>query len=113
MTRNLDAHKDVLRKWQARPPHDTETFVSDGPIDPNRWLEIERRVLFLAKEAHWEGRRDKTWDLPKLIREEWKGPRKKLWRTLPGILGLRDPTIDQWTNTVKPEGGGSTPARGH
>ena len=82
MTRNLDAHKDVLRKWQARPPHNTETFVSDGPIDPNRWLEIERRVLFLAKEAHWEGRRDKTWDLPKLIREEWKGPRKKLWWTL-------------------------------
>ena len=51
MTRNLDAHKDVLRKWQARPPHNTETFVSDGPIDPNRWLEIERRVLFLAKKV--------------------------------------------------------------
>lgn len=76
MMMNLETHKDVLKEWRARPPHDTETFVSDGPIDLHRWLEIERRVLFLAKEAHWEGGRDKTWDLPELVREEWKGPRK-------------------------------------
>ena len=82
MTWNFDVHKDVLRKWQARPPHNTETFVSDGPIDLNRWSKIECRVLFLAKEAHWEGRSDKTWDLSKLIREEWKGPRKKLCWTM-------------------------------
>ena len=82
MTMNLKAHQAVLKMWRARPPHDTETFVSDGPIDPNRWSEIEPRVLFLAKEAHWEDRPDETWDLPKLIREEWKGPRKKLWWTL-------------------------------
>lgn len=79
---NLETHKAVLKKWQSRPPHDTHTFVSDGPIDPNRWLKAERRVLFLLKEAYWEDRREKTWDLPTLIREDWKGPRKKMWWSL-------------------------------
>ena len=39
---NLKTHRDVLEKWQAGRLHATETLVSDGPIDPNRWLKIER-----------------------------------------------------------------------
>lgn len=79
---NLETHKAVLEKWRSRPPHDTETFVSDGPIDPELWLKIEPRVLFLAKEAHGEVGPGETWDLPKLVREEWKGPKYKFWWTL-------------------------------
>ena len=58
---NLKTHRDVLEKWQAGRLHATETFVSDGPIDPNRWLKIERRVLFLAKEAYRDIEPGKTW----------------------------------------------------
>ena len=79
---NFKVHQAVLKTWRARPPHDTETFVSDGPIHPDCWLKIERRVLFLAKEAHGEVGPGETWDLPKLIREEWEGPKYKFWWTL-------------------------------
>ena len=79
---DLKTHQALLKMWRARPPHATETFISDGPIDPNRWLKVERRVLFLAKEAYGEMGRGKTWDLPELVREEWKGPKYKFWWTL-------------------------------
>ena len=79
---NLETHKAVLEKWRARPIHATSTFVSDGPIDPNRWLKIEPRVLFLMKEAYGDTGPGETWDLPELIREDWKGPKYKLWWTL-------------------------------
>ena len=79
---NLKTHRDVLEKWQAGRLHATETFVSDGPIDPNRWLKIERRVLFLAKEAYGGEGSSESWDLPKLVREEWKGPKYNFWWTL-------------------------------
>ena len=79
---NLEAHRDIMKKWQTCPPHATETFISDGPIDPNRWIKIERRVLFLAKEAYGETGPGTTWDLPKLVREEWKEPKGKFWWSL-------------------------------
>ena len=79
---NLKTHQAVLEKWKKRPLHATETFVSDGPIDPDRWLEIPRRVLFLAKEAYGYTGPGETWDLPKLVREEWKGPKFNFWWTL-------------------------------
>ncbi len=75
-----EIHQALLKKWRARPRHATETFISDGPIDPNRWKKVDRRVLFLAKEAYGEMEPGETWDLPELIREEWKGPKYKLWR---------------------------------
>ena len=56
--------------------------MCDGPIDPDRWLKIERRVLFLAKEAYRGDGSSENWDLPKLVREEWEGPKYKLWWTL-------------------------------
>ncbi len=62
---NLKTHQAILKEWRERPPNATETFVSDGPIDPNRWLKIERRVLFLAKESYGG-----PGGLPELVREE-------------------------------------------
>ena len=80
---DFKAHQVVLEEWRKRPPHDTETFVSDGPIDADRWRKSgRRRVLFLAKEAYGEIGPGKTWDLPKLVREDWEVPRSKFWWTL-------------------------------
>ena len=79
---NFKTHRAVLEKWKESGLHATETFVCDGPIDPDRWLKIERRVLFLAKEAYRGDGSSENWDLPKLVREEWEGPKYKLWWTL-------------------------------
>ena len=69
---NLKMHQAALEKWKKRPLHATETFVFDGPIDPDRWLKIERRVLFLAKEAYRGDGSSESWNLPELVREEWQ-----------------------------------------
>ena len=94
---DLKKHQELLNNWRARPTHAIETFISDGPIDPNRWLRVKRRVLFLAKEAHGEMGRGKTWDLPELVRDDWKGPKYKFWWTLGywayGIQRLTDGPI--------------------
>ena len=79
---NFQTHRAVLEKWKESGLHATETFVCDGPIDPDRWLKIERRVLFLAKEAYRGDGSRESWNLPELVREEWKGPKYKLWWTL-------------------------------
>ena len=78
---NLKRHDALLRQWRKRPRHATEGFVSDGPMDPNRWKKIERRVLFLAKEAY-DKDNGPGWDLPELVREEWNGPRGNFLWTL-------------------------------
>ena len=79
---NLQEHKGLLDTWRKLPRHATETFISDGPIDPNCWSTVGRRVLFLAKEAYGDLGHGKSPDLPKLVREEWKGPKYKFWWTL-------------------------------
>ena len=73
-------HEEVLDDWQARYPD--ATFISDGPIDLDRWCAISRRVLFLAKEAYGDFGPGQSWDLPELVREEWQGPKHKFWWTL-------------------------------
>ena len=71
---DLQKHRDLLNMWSERQPHDTQSFAFDGPIDPDCWLKIERRVLFLAKEAYRGDQSSENWDLPELVREEWRGP---------------------------------------
>ena len=79
---DLQEHRNLLNRWSARQPHDTESFAFDGPINPDRWLEIPRRVLFLAKEAYRGDQSSENWDLPELVREEWEGPQSNFWWTL-------------------------------
>lgn len=68
-------HKVLLDEWRERPRHAEQIFVSDGPVDWDRWSSTaKRRVLFLAKDAHGEG---PSWDLSQWIREE--GPKYNLW----------------------------------
>ena len=76
---NLKKHDELLNNWRAR--YADATFISDGPVDANQWLSVERRVLFLAKEAYGDLGSSQTWGLPHLIRE-WQGPKHKFWWTL-------------------------------
>lgn len=76
---NLKKHDELLNNWRAR--YADATFISDGPVDTNQWLSVERRVLFLAKEAYGDLGSSQTWGLPHLIRE-WQGPKHKFWWTL-------------------------------
>ena len=82
MEMDVAKHDDLLDSWSKRPPHVDRTFVRDGPIDWKEWSKISRRVLFLAKEAYGESDSGESWDLSKLVREEWKGPKYKFWWTL-------------------------------
>ena len=76
---NSDDHKKILEDWQKRPQYKNKEFISDGPIDWERWNKTECRVLFLAKEVNaGEG---ENWSLPDTIRCYWKGPKYKIWWT--------------------------------
>ena len=76
---NSNDHKKFLEDWQKRPRYKNKEFVSDGPIDWERWNKTERRVLFLAKEVN--AGESKNWSLPETIRCVWKGPMNKIWWT--------------------------------
>ena len=71
---NREKHRKLLNDWRERPHHSNQIFVSDGPIDWDRWSTVNRRVLFLAKEAPGY---EPSWDLPEWIREE--GPKFNIW----------------------------------
>ena len=94
---DLVEHKRMLERWSTLPAHGKGTFISDGPIDPDSWRTVGRRVLFLAKEAYGDVGRGNRWDLPTLVRDEWKGPKYKFWWTLGywayGIQRLTDGPI--------------------
>jgi len=78
----FDSHERLLAEWQERPHHKGEVFISDGMIDPERWEDSSKRsILFLLKEAYGEPDLSESWDLCSLIRDEWKGPKYKLWWT--------------------------------
>lgn len=65
---DLGRQNVIFEHWRQRPPHSERTdFVTDGPVDPDRWRDALRRVLFLTKEAYGGGG-----DLAGWMRE--KGP---------------------------------------
>ena len=76
---NSDCHEKILEILRNRPLYENTEFVTDGPIDWQRWNETENRVLFLAKEVNSKTGRD--WSLTKTIRCEWKGPKYPIWWT--------------------------------
>lgn len=79
---DFSVHESLLDRWNQYPLHADKTFVRDGPIDWKEWSKVSRRVLFLAKEAYGESQFHESWDLSRLVREEWKGPKYKFWWTL-------------------------------
>jgi len=72
-----DRHEVLLDTLAASPLHKGQRFIRDGIIDPARWKQAPRRVLFLLKEAYdTEG---SGFDLRQLILHDWGGPRHKMW----------------------------------
>jgi len=47
----------------------------------NKWNSTPRKILFILREAYGEKNGD-DFDLRKLIRDEWKGPKYKMWRII-------------------------------
>ncbi len=73
-----------------------DKFIQDGIVDEKKWLECEKKILFILKEAY-----DKTgegYDLTKWLREE--APRKRPWgriaRLIYGISNSSDRYIEKY-----------------
>lgn len=67
----------LMKQWSEKDLHKGRSFIADGIIDYSRWEKSDRKILLLFKEAY--GDYD---DLCRLIRDEWKGPKYKLWWTV-------------------------------
>lgn len=76
MEANVQKHEDLLSRWRLEPHHQGQHFIEDGIIDVERWVRAERKVMLLLKEAYGDYN-----DLRWLIRDEWKGPKYKMWWT--------------------------------
>jgi hypothetical protein len=75
----MDAHDELLNRWSAESRHVGKGFIRDGIIDPDRWAACPRKVLLLLKEAYESEAEKKGYDLCKLIRDEWEGPKHNIW----------------------------------
>jgi hypothetical protein len=69
-------HTNLMKKWSEKELHKDKDFIADGIIDIPRWQKAKRKILFLLKEAY-----DGPYDLCDAIRDEWKGPKYKVWWT--------------------------------
>jgi len=69
-------HMALMKRWAEKPLHRNHDFIEDGIIDLPRWQKAEKKILLLLKEAYGD-----YGDLCWLIREEWKGPKYKVWWT--------------------------------
>lgn len=79
----IDQHENLLEKWARRQIHKNKPFIKDGIIDPSKWKNAKRKVLFLLKEAYNAENPKDSWDLRYIIREKWgEEPRYKLWKTI-------------------------------
>lgn len=84
---NSNTNRDIelsnlLKKWKRQEHHKNELFIYDGIIDTQRWSKSQPKILFILKEAWEEQYKKEDWDLCKIIRTVWKGPKYKIWRTL-------------------------------
>lgn len=77
----MSALEQLFTEWRQRSHHSGRLFITDGPIDPLRWASVDKRVLFLGKEAYGDDGDTGTWDLPTLVRKKWGGPKHKFWWT--------------------------------
>ncbi|MGA2226091.1 MAG: hypothetical protein ABSH41_16770 [Syntrophobacteraceae bacterium] len=77
-----DSHELLLDTWANMPRHIGKCFIRDGIIDPSRWFRAPRKILFILREAYGEPDDTEGWDLREVIREEWQGPKGKVWWTV-------------------------------
>jgi len=81
-------HNKLMQNWKKRDLHSGKSFgkkpvfIEDGIIDFDRWSKVKRKVLFLLKEAYQKEQGDEDWSLTELIRNNWQGPKHKVWWTV-------------------------------
>lgn len=73
----LEKHADLMRRWENKTLHKDKNFIEDGIIDINLWEKTDNKILFILKEAYGD-----YGDLCRLIRDEWKGAKYKIWWTV-------------------------------
>jgi hypothetical protein len=83
-----------MKRWSEKPLHKDSDFIEDGIIDLSHWQKADRKILLLLKEAYGD-----YGDLCWLIRDEWKGPKYKVWWT-----------ASYWLYGLRKMGGGYIPA---
>jgi len=71
-----EKHVVLMKRWSEKPLHKDNDFIEDGIIDLSRWQNTDKKILLLLKEAYGD-----YGDLCWLIRDEWKGPKYKVWWT--------------------------------
>jgi hypothetical protein len=69
-------HNDLMERWMTKIFHQDKKFIKDGIIDILRWQDADRKIMLLLKEAYGD-----YGDLCSLIKDEWKGPKYKMWWT--------------------------------
>jgi hypothetical protein len=78
----MDKHEELLREWEQLERHRGNCFIRDGVIDLAQWHLAKRKVLFLFREAYQSDPASGGYDLCRLIREVWKGPKGNMWWTV-------------------------------
>ncbi len=79
MINQNDTHESLLAEWKSRPLHEGKAFFPDGIVDPERWANTERKILFINKEAHDNNDpNSKGFDLREIIRDDWDGVPKEV-----------------------------------
>lgn len=74
MTTYHEKQRDLMKRWREKEYHKGKEFIEDGIIDFPRWQKAKRKVMFLLKEAYGG-----AGDLCQIIRDDWKGPKYKVW----------------------------------
>jgi hypothetical protein len=77
-----DAHEVLLDAWAAADRHRDRCFIRDGILDPDLWATSCVRVCFVFREAYGDPGDKHGWDLRKKVRDEWLGPKYKMWWTV-------------------------------
>ncbi len=77
-----NASIELFKEWKEKEIHKKSIFIEDGIIEKDRWFNPknqDKKILFFLKEAYGG---EENWDLCSEIREEWKGPKYKIWWTV-------------------------------
>lgn len=69
-----EKHSELMKRWSEKTLHKGNDFIEDGIVDLSRWQKSGKKILLLLKEAYGD-----YGDLCWLIRDEWKGPKYKVW----------------------------------
>ncbi|MDF3821249.1 hypothetical protein P3G55_15185 [Leptospira sp. 96542] len=77
-----DKESKLFGKWKDKEIHKDQVFIEDGILDPNLWFDANNKnlkILLVLKEAYGG---NESWDLKELIRNDWRGPKYKIWWTV-------------------------------